>query len=86
MRPPAKVWRGEPPEGPADLGDLALLIRAYLDKNQLTPLEQALTDGPYAVPSPDARRSREVVRRARGHGDPVGQEGCIEVDTHPRGS
>ena len=86
MRPPAKVWRGEPPEGPADLGDLALLIRAYLDKNQLTPLEQALTDGPYAVPSPDARRGRGTFRGSRGHGGPVGQEGCIEVDTHPRGS
>ena len=85
-RPPAKVWRGEPPEGPADLGDLASLIRTYLDKTELTPLEQALTDGPYAVPSPDARRSREVVQRARGNGDPVGQKRDSEVDTHPRGS
>jgi len=86
MRPPARVWRGEPPEGPDDLADLALLIRTYLDKNQLTPLERALTDGPYAASSPDPHRGRGTVRGARGHGYPVGQKGRIEVYTHPRGS
>ena len=86
MRPPARVWRGEPPEGPDDLADLALLIRTYLDKNQLTSLERALTDGPYAASSPDPHRGRGTVRGARGHGYPVGQKGRIEVYTHPRGS
>jgi len=86
MRPPARVWRGEPPEGPADLADLASLIRTYLDKNELTPLERALTDGPYASPSIDPHRGRGTVRGARGHGYPVGQKRDSEVYTHPFGA
>ena len=86
MRPPARVWRGEPPEGPDDLADLASLIRTYLDKTDPTPLEQALTDGPYAAPSTDPHRGRGTVRGARRNSDPVGQKGRIEVHTDPRGS
>ena len=81
-----KVWRGEPPEGPADLGDLALLIRTYLEKNEPTPLEQALTNGPYAAPSPDPHRGRGTFRGSRRNGYPVGQKGRIEIYTDPRGS
>ncbi|GAB3718366.1 hypothetical protein GCM10027590_17330 [Nocardiopsis nanhaiensis] len=66
MRAPARLWRCEPPTGPADLSELTLLIRVHL-ATRPTPLEKTMAKSqnrPLTPEEEDAdRRMSEYGRR-----------------------